>query len=338
MFRKELRESMNDFLSKFQGLIREQFQIEGSLAFESLSGGIVNAPVLAYHITKDSRIPFAVFKYVKNKDHTFALKQIQALVEMRSGGFEHLPHFLKNKNGEYLTSFGDATFYCIEYVPPDPDQKLQQQNYSLEELLALTAQFHMFSKHNSLANELPKSKHGRYLTRVCYFSDMDLFKWDRSTFDTDIWKNVVRLGEYFASSDFEAIYDSLPLLLIHGDNAPTNLVFSKRKPYFIDLDAVRTDCRLMDFAVCLGWNYLTRYLELLENRQLVPLIQTHYGNLEEIEKEYFHTIVTFRKFDFLAWALEKLKQYLREENQEKVTQFRRILLRTLAELHKMPMV
>lgn len=317
-------------LYNHQTSIRKLFNVDGYLKFEKLTGGIVNAPVYVFQTDKT----FAgVFKYEKNP--SFAEKRLRAIAEIKESGFEHLPCILKNKNGEYLTKLGKTTYSCIEYLEPDSNQTELQKQLSFEDMLVLTSKFHTYAKKNSLANDLRKSKLDQYLARMFYFSDPCLLQWDLSLFATNSWKKISEIASYFSSELFQEIYRRLPTQLIHGDNAPTNLIFSKGKPFFIDLDAVRTDIRLLDFAVFTGWNYLEKYVELVKENRLLSCIETHYGNLEEIEKKHFHTIVLFRQMEFLAWILKMLKQSLSDQDKEKLKEFKELFIRHVKQINQM---
>lgn len=328
--RRFLKGDIFSDLYNHQEVVRELFDIDGDIRFERLMGGTVS-PVYIFRSEDNRNIPFGVFKQAK--DISFAEKQMQVLTEMTNNGFEHAACILANKGGEYVTKLGKNSYYCMEYL--EPDQKSSQWQISFEEMLELTSRFHFYSKKCAIPDDFQRDKLDECRRCVAYLSDIELKQWDPSLFEADEWEEIVQLGSYFASESFEKIYRHLPTQIIHGDIHRENLVVSKGRPFFIDFDTVRTDVRLLDFAIFSGWNCVDIYLKLLEENNLFTCVQTHYGELESIEKEHYHTIVLFVWINLLAWGLQMLKQYIADQDQEHINEYRDFLANTTKDIQKM---
>jgi thiamine kinase-like enzyme len=300
---------------------------EGYLNFEKLDGGDNNAPILIFKLIDFNKIPIGVLKREPNSLR--AEKRMTALDEMRSNGFEQLPYILKDIKGNYLVKLGEASFSCIEYLEPDSDQ-----SNSFEQMFMLASSFHAYSKKSSLTEELRSKSLDKYSNENTSRLDRELLKWNPSIFETGAWQNCVKCASYFTSQEFLKIYNSLPSQLIHGDITPNNTITSKGKSFFIDFDSVKTDIRLLDFATFSGWSFLENYLTLTENDKLLSCIQTCYGNLEEMEKDNFHSIVLFRRCYVLEWSLSELKQALDCKDLKKEQQFGSILQGTIREINE----
>ncbi|MBA3284874.1 MAG: hypothetical protein H0U27_07420 [Nitrosopumilus sp.] len=297
--------------------------VEGSLSFEKLNGGDCNAPIL---ISKPSDLnKIGVLKHEPKS--LWAEKRMKALDEMRRDGFEQLPNILKDIKGNYLVKLGEASFSCIEYIEPDSDQ-----SSSFEQMLMLASSFHAYSKRSSFTEELLSEE--TYSNDNTSHLDPELIKWDPSIFETEAWKVCVKCAGYFISQKFLKVYNSLPRQLIHGDITPNNTITSRGTSFFIDLDKVKTDVRLLDFATFSGWSFLEQYLTLVENDKLSSCIQTCYGDLEEVEKEYFPIIVLFVRCGIIEWSLMELKQSLYDKDLKKEQQFGNILKGTIREINE----
>lgn len=297
------------------------------LCFARLQGGDCNAPILISKFLDSHKIPFAVLKF--EPDGIWGEKRMRALGEMRQSGLDQLPCILKDPKGQYLVSLGESSFSCIEYLEPDSDQ-----SSSIEQMFMLTSAFHAFSKRCPFTDELLSRSIDRYTDENVSTLDPELIKWYSSIFNTEDWANCVKCAHYFTLPAFHTIYDSLPTQLIHGDITAHNTLTSNGKRFFIDFDRMRTDIRLLDFAIFSGWSFLDRYLELVEKGQLVSCIQNCYGPLEEIEYKYFSHIVLFGRCGALKWALRELKRALETKDLQKEQQFATILNGAIREINQ----
>ncbi len=300
---------------------------EECLSFEKINGGDCNAPILIFKFTNFYKIPIGVLKHEPNS--SWAEKRMKAMDEMKSNGFERLPHILKDIKGNYLVKLGETSFSCIEYLKPDSDQ-----SSSIEQMFMLAASFHNYSKRSSLTEDLRSSALDNYSNENISHLTPELMEWNPSIFVTEAWKNCIKSAHYFTSQSFLKIYNSLPTQLIHGDITPNNTIISNGKSFFIDLDKVRTDVRLLDFATFSGWSFLERYLTLTEEDKLFSCIQTNYGALEDAEKEYFPIIVLFVRCCVLEWSLRELKQALYDKDLQKEQQFGSILRGAIREINE----
>ncbi len=307
--------------------LKDFLNIEGTLNFEKLNGGDCNTPILISKLTDFNKIPMGVLKHEPNS--VWAEKRMKAMDEMRSDGFDQLPFILKDIKGNYLVKLGEAFFSCIEYLEPDSDQ-----SYSIEQMFMLTSSFHSYSKRSSFTEALMTRALDTYCNENISHLDEKLIKWNPSIFESEAWKDCVKCAAYFTSQDFLNIYNSLPKQIIHGDITPNNTVISRGKFFFIDLDKVRTDVRLFDFATFSGWSFLEEYLTLTENDRLFTCIQTCYGPLEQVEKDYFHIIVLFGRCGVLEWSLRELKQALHVKDLKKEQRFGYILKGTMREINE----
>lgn len=292
---------------------------QDSLLFQRLTGGDCNAPIL---VLRQDGSPLAVLKPEENTPET--RRRLQALDEIRQSGFDKLP--LIFHYNDYLICFGERAFSCIEYLKPD-DNLVP----SLEAMLQLASQFHAHTKNSRWTQELLGKTLYLYID---YPLEPPPENWETELFASEEWKICVDFVNYYASSEFVEIYEKLPMQIIHGDLTPNNTVTCKGKTYLVDLDKVRTDVRIIDFAALCGWSYLERYLELAKSGELHDFIQRHYGPLEEIEYQHFHQIVMLFRCGVLKWSLKELSTALSKGDQEKVQQFERIFKGTIREIHQ----
>lgn len=308
--------------------------IKENLIFERLMGGGCNAPIAIYRTENNHRIPVGVLKNESSYEshHLMAENILRALDEMKENGCECLPRILKNSERKCLVNIGGTFYSCVEYLESDPHEK-----HSLEGMFKLTSKFHAYSKGSSFTNELRDSwpEKFQYSGRCITNLDSLLMQWDPTIFEADSWNECVKYGNYFISESFRQMFLKLPTQLIHGDISCQNIVYSSGQPYFIDFDKTRTDARILDFACFCGWNFLEQYIQLMQENRLLDCIQNWYGDLEEIEKEYFPIIVLFNRFDILGWSVTMLKQSIVAQDAQNIQIFRGILINTISEINQM---
>lgn len=300
---------------------------EDSLSFCKLRGGDCNAPILISKLVNFDKIPLGVLKY--EPDISWAEKRMKALDEMRKNGYDQLPQILKDIEGNYLVKLGESFFSCIEYFEPDSDQ-----SSSIEQMFMIASRFHTYSNRSSWTEELRSISLDNYSNENSSNLDLKLIQWNSSLFKTEAWQNCVKCAQYFTSQSFLKIYNRLPVQLIHGDITPNNTIISQGRSFVIDLDKVRTDVRLLDFATFSGWSFLEQYLKLTEEQKLFSCIQMYYGNLEVAEYEYFSLIVLYVRCCVLEWSLRELKHALNNDNVEKEQQFAKIFKDTIKEINE----
>ncbi|MBS0619852.1 MAG: phosphotransferase [Verrucomicrobia bacterium] len=291
--------------------IRQLFKIQGELSFQKLPGGDCNFPIL---ILQNPVTPLAVLKQEKNTQATH--NRLYALGAIRASGFDALP---------LIYDLGDLPFSCIEYLEPDPNP-----SHSLESMFQLAAKFHAHTKNSPWTEALLGKTIYLYID---YPFETPPTAWEPELFQTEQWKLCIQYVHYFASPEFLEIYEKLPMQIIHGDLTPNNTIICQGKTYLVDLDKVRTDVRLIDFAALCGWSFLDRYLELTESGKLQSFIETHYGVLEEIEYRHFHKIVMLFRCGVLKWSLKELLNGLSSSDTQKIEQFGKMLKGTIQEIN-----
>ncbi len=168
----------------------------------------------------------------------------------------------------------------------------------------LASRFHSCSKSSNFKNELRSPSLERYSIKNSTDIAPELRKWNPSLFESDAWKNCLKCAAYYTSPSFHDIYEQLPTQVLHGDIHHNNIILSKGKYFLIDFDRVRTDVRLMDFALFLGWTHIDQYIQLTQEGKLFSLFQSCYGSLEDIEKQNLALIISFRRCCAMEWALE----------------------------------
>jgi len=337
----------------FLRAVKNLLNLECEVRLEKLPGGDCNQAILISKMTDSLKIPFAVLKREPNGQ--WGEKRMRALDEIRMNGFDQLPKIFKDQNNRFLFEVDQNWFSCIEYIKPDRDQPS-----SLEEMFMLTSDFHKYARTSSLTQELRSSLLDSYSTEYSTNLDPEVTKRYSAIFEPNSWEICVKCAEYFKSDAFRKIYEMLPKQVIHGDITPFNTIVSGEKPYLIDLDTARTDIRLYDFATFLGWNFLSsyisieesdkllgknfldRYLSLEENSKFSSCIQTCYGGLEEIEREYLSLIVLFGRCNVLHWMIKELKEAIQNKDVQKEQRFASILpgaIREINELyHRIPKI
>jgi len=296
--------------------VRDFYFLKDSISLKKLPGGIVNPPIAIF---TENMLPIGVFKRVLNS-FRLAAAQLEVLDKMKSKGFNHLPSLIKNKNNQFLTKIGDNYFYFLQFIPRDENAII-----GFDEFLKITIQFHSYAKGFQVYKILKISKLDEYRLRSKVFKDTWFAQTMPNIFKQPIWNKIIKFADYFSTEDFQAIYKKLPVQIIHGDNNQTNVIISSKIPYFIDLDSLRFDIRLLDFASFFRYGGFQKYLELSKNRNLFSYINNFYRNKKErlttYEKQNFHLVVVFSHLEFLSWAMESLKQAKLEGNKQKEDQF-----------------
>jgi len=308
--------------------LKSFIKFEGELSFEQYYGSDCNPPILVYKTQDHQKIPIYVLK--QEADPNAAQKRLHALDEVKSLGFDQLPLILKDLYGNYTLQLGERFFSCLEFIPSDPIQ-----THSLENLLQFTSTFHGYSRSYSRAEELRGNLAEKYANQT-YMEELDPLHTQSHPFifQTEEWKICAHCSQYFNSSSFRKIFDSLPTQVIHGDLSPFNVIVSKGKQFLIDFDTLNTDVRILDFSVFLGWSYLDDFLTLVETDKLNSYIHMYYGDLEEIEYEHLPLIVLFCRCCVIHWSLQEIKQALQNKDSSKQQQFVRILESTIIEINK----
>lgn len=206
-------------------------------------------------------------------------------------------------------------------------------------MLEAIGKFHAFSRYCSHAQELRVDVMENYKNRLSYFSDSLLKEYDPGVFDTEIWKQIIMLSEYYASAHFEKIYNTLPMQIIHGDPHYKNFVISNGNSYFIDFDLMHYGTRLWDLSCCITFAYYSDFLEMIENGTFFSFLESSYGKagieLEDSEKRYFIEVMKLRELEGGSWVLEQMRQALNDHNTERYEMFREYLLRKIIKLEKL---
>ena len=127
----------------------------------------------------------------------------------------------------------------------------------------------------------------------------------------------------------------MPVQVIHGDIPPKNIVFSSGHPFFIDLESMRTDVRLRDFATFSRGVFLDHFLSLLEENKLEDCLSSNYGKLEKIEITHLPLIILLERCGTLAWSLDELAKALFQQDVEQIHRFREMAVDTIQEINKL---
>lgn len=312
-------------LYNHQNILRNQYGFKGEIEFKKWNGKM-NALISVSERHGDLKIPFGVFKPEKKGD--IAELQRQALREMENRGFAYAPQIVRTQDDKKLTSIGNKIYSCFDI---ELNQNQSENSICFEEMLKLISHFHNYSKNSSFSEVLQKEILTIYRERFSYFSDPQFESFFfRSADNLEI---ILKSAKYFASNSFKEIYDTLPCTLIHGNHHTQNIIISKKQPYFIDFDTMRTDARILDLTLFVGLDYENSYLILLQENRLFSCIEEYYGNLETIEKEYFHTMVLFSQIERLTWELHIIKEAILKQDQETAQQFKNNFYKSIARLN-----
>lgn len=315
-------------LSRNSKKIEKTYSLGKKLIFETMQGGIVNPPVLVFK--EGEKTPIGVFK-AENGNESAANIRLKALESLKSKGFIHLPTIYKNVEGQHLTKIDNVFFYFMQFLSPDASP------ISFEQFLITTGDLHHYTKMIPYSNQLANAKLDEYKTRSHFFLDHWFSAYD-SIFKDPLWNEIVDLSQYFLSSDFQKIYQNLPIQLIHGDNNQTNIIVSSQIPYFIDFDSLRFDVRLLDLASYFRYGGFDQYITLTKKNDLLPCVNATYGKnaglLNVEEENHFHLVVAFSHIEFISWALKMLKKMYLEENKEKANELYQYILLYKKQLSK----
>lgn len=292
------------------------FQTNKPLYLQKLSEESFNPPFIVYSLEGSIRVPMGVIKYEKDKESGEI--RMQMLDDLIHKGCRLIPQVFRGNNGAYLIQIKEKFYSCIEYL------EQEKRAITFEEMLQLTSQLHHYIKDCHLARSGFQKTLDWFSSKssVILHLSPQLSNWDPSLCQSPSWKNCVRSARYFISPEFRAIYDLLPVQLIHGDIVDHNIIYSSGgRPYFIDFESMRTDIRLRDFATFISVNFLDHFLTLLENHQLADCLRTYYGELEEIEITYLPQIVLLERCCALAWSLDELAKALSQHDGKQVELF-----------------
>lgn len=319
-------------LSNHSDQLSAFYSLQGPLVFEKLPGGISNAPIAVFSKIEEKKIPLGLFKREKNDDQIAAIR-LKILSDIRSHAFPYLPLIFKNHKGNFLTKIGHHFYYFLQFLPAD------HREPSFEEILDLTGKFHKATQKGiGRAGLLTPTKLDEYLTRSASFFDPWFKEKKPEIFEDPFWNALTKLSQYFNSAAFRSIYEQLPHQLIHGDNNQTNILTSNGTFYLIDFDTVRYDVRLLDLASYFRYGGFEQYLNLTSQKKLITSINTLYGktsgNLTCLEEKSLHSIVIFSHIEFMAWALEILKQASIDGDQEKEKKFAGYLVEYIDQLRR----
>lgn len=305
------------------------FRTKKPLYLEKFPEGSFNPPSLVYSLEESIRVPIGVIKF--EKDKASAEIRMQILDDLIHRGCSLIPHVFRGKDGNYLLELQGKYYSGIEYL------EQEKRPISFEEMLQLTSQLHQTTKEI----HLPLSGFRKTLD---WFTSMSqgilelspaLKKWNPSLFTTSSWEECVRSANYFISPEFRAIYDQMPMQVIHGDIVDHNIIYTKEKrSYFIDFESMRTDIRLRDFATFSSVNFLDQFLTLVEIRQLENCLRTNYGELEDIEVTYFPHIVLLERCCALAWAIDELAKALAKQDEKQLALFSQRTAEAISQIHR----
>lgn len=314
--------------------ISKYFCLEGPLFLKPLLGGISNAPVCVFEKTNGEEIPFGVLKRERKEDQ-FAINRFLFLEQIKNQGFQGLPKIIKNMEGGYLTNINGSKYYCFEYLSPDA----KEENLSFSFMLAFMGKFHAISANLPNANQLTERQLDHFKRRHPFFRNQLLKERDPLLFENSVWQQIVDLSDFYASSEFEEIYNSLPMQIIHGDVHTGNIIKSNNEFYLIDFDLMRYDIRLWDLSCCISFSFFDEFFEMYKNGTIDSFITSHYEldniNLENCEKTYLCEIVKFRKLEVMSWFLEMMYRGLVDQNQTQVEQFKKSLVNQMADIERL---
>ena len=310
--------------------VRDFYFLKGPIFLKRLPGGIVNPPT---GIFTKNMLPIGVFKSVLGSPQLAAVR-LKVLDKIKSKGFIHLPRIIMNKKNQFLTNIGNSCFYFLQFIPQDDNTVID-----FDEFLKITIQFHSYAKKLQVPEVLKISKLDEYRLRSKIFNDPWFVQNKPNIFRQPIWNKIISLGNYLSSENFQSIYKRLPAQIIHGDNNQTNVIISNKIPYLIDLDTLRFDVRLLDFASFFRYGGFQKYLELSKNGNLSSYINNFYKNKREklttFEERNFHLIVAFSHLEFLSWSMESLKQAKLNENKQMEKQFLSYIATYIDQLQKL---
>lgn len=314
--------------------ISRYFCLENPLFLRPLSGGIDNTPVYVFTKKNGEEIPFGVFKKEKQNER-FVINRFLFLEEIKNRGFQELPKIIKNINGEYLTNVNGEKYSCFEYLEPDS----QEEEVSFSFMLELIGRFHGAALHLPNAKILNARMLDVLKKRKHFFLDPRLKEVDPSLFGTPLWEQVIALSDFYISPEFEEIYNSLPMQIIHGDTHLGNIVKSKNQFYLIDFDLMRYDIRLWDLVSCIAFSFFDEFLEKAKNGSFSSFIESYYElggiKLENCEKKYLYEIVKFRKVEVMSLFLEMMHAGIVNQNEAQFKQFREILMKEMADVEQL---
>ncbi len=315
-------------------IISKQFCLESPVFLKPLVGGIANAPTYVFTKENEKEIPFGVLKR-ERKDEKFVIDRLMILEEMKYRGFQCIPKILKNIDSEYLTNINGKKYSCFEYLLPDSPK----ENISFSSMLELIGKFHAASLNLTHPQVFGTRKLDDFKHRKHFFFNQLLKETDPSLFETDIWKQIIVLSDFYASSEFEKIYSSLPRQVIHGDTYAGNVIKSENQFYLIDFDGMNYDIKLWDLACCISFSFFDEFLEKIANGTCSSFVGSQYElsgvRLELCEKKYLCEIVKFRKIEVMAWFLEMMYQGIVDDNKTQYEQFRKAFIRQMTALNQL---
>lgn len=316
------------------------YDFEKPLFIKDLIGGMANTPQYVYTMKNGVEIGLGVFKGEIFGEEV-AIKQLIFLEKMQNSGFIHLPRIIKNARGDYLTDIDGKLYSCLEYLladQPFPEYPSAERRISFSQLLELIGKFHASAQHCLDGQDLHFNEIEVYKNKLPIFSNQ-LLKACDPIFHTRIWEQITHLSPFYASPEFEKIYNALPKQVVHGDSHFLNIVISKKTPYFVDFDLMHYGLRLWDLACCILYGYFDEFLEKAENDTLFSFLESNYEKggikLEDLEKEYLIEIIKFREMDGIGWILMVLSQALADHDTEKFELFRTHLLHKIFRMEKL---
>jgi|GEM_PF-6988062 len=311
--------------------IKKFLNIEDRVSFERVTGGAANTPIIVFKHVDGLKIPFVVLKRESELMPEGKHIKIQAMDELKESGCHILPRIFKDTDNNYLITVGNDSYSCMEYL----ESSSKQTYYPLDQKLKLAQILHSYSINSRWRQELLVTSLETFSNENSANLTEELLRWKPSAFETDAWKNCVKCSQYFASSpSFRDVYNQLPTQVIHGDIHSQNIVFSQGIQYLIDFDNVRTDVRLLEFSTFIGWIDVDPRLKSLGEDELIPYVESHYGKLEESEKQYFYLFLLFGRCCVLEWVLGELKQALCANDLEKAEKLANIFDDTMNFIHQ----
>lgn len=271
--------------------------------FRDVLQGMINPPRL---VTLRENSPIGVLKEIKKNQYESMSVRLKLLQSIQNQGYFLFPKIFQSWRGESIAGFKGRNYYLMEYLPPDFFP------VTMEEMLVATGKLHQVTEDVSIDKILDQSKLKEFYERSRCFQDLWFCRYNRQVFSGKNWEAIVTLADFFSSKSFLTIYEQLPKKLLHGDNNQTNVIKFQGQIYFIDLDSLRYDVRLLDLASYFRYGGFPKYLNLLKNKKLEATLYQYYTPYTQeflpIEKEMIHSIVLFSHIEFISWAMKKLKQ------------------------------
>jgi len=304
--------------------------IHNPLTFSMLKGGNKNCPILVTKHDGNRALPFAVLK--RESKPQSATARLRIIDMMQRQGCRQLPHIFKSKDNAYLVPVGKNIFSCMAYIKSDVEGR---SLFTLDQMFELVRAFHAHSRLVPEIEDLGARDIDRYSDIKYAQLAPELMAWNSALFTSEAWGRCVKCARYFIQPSFRAIYNQLPVHVVHGDIHSGNVIVSNGQHFLVDFDLLKKDIRLLDFVTFAGSINLDEFLRVVEEGRLSSFIHAHYGNLEEIEEKYLPFIVLFGRCCALSWSLGVLKEAIVNKDAEKIAHFKAFVESRIHEIDRL---